>query len=450
MKPSSAVMGDPPPAVPRRRTWPRLRAIGIALGLAASSPVFAVDADLVRAGKFLQDGKYQEAYDLLAPFEEAARGDAAFNALLGEAALRTSRPQEAQKFFERSLEASPSDSAAHLGLGRAYLALGDYAAARIEFETVLRFDDLPPDLHQQAEIYAAAARRYATGTRVLPTAYAHVGVGNYRVNPTNAASGPGDSGDAFFEARAGGGMNYLLPGAYALVANLDVRYRAYVNDDRRNDADLRWNAAASHNMGEHNLAAGMRGRVRTFGTGTDNRNDWGGYANWRYRLDAEDQIAAGAEFVRRNYYGGPLQSEGRDIIDASGTWTRSMLDGKASFSLTADVGGEFATQGRIDGDAVFFGLAPTLNFTLFEPLGFFVTFFWQHYQFSGQRPGPGGGAAGTMTRYDNLWEAGAGLSWEFARAWTLNPEVLWVRDQSNVPAVNYSSTEIIITLRWDF
>jgi tetratricopeptide (TPR) repeat protein len=449
MNPSSSVR-HPCPAALHRRTWPRLRAIGIALSLAVANPAFAADADLARAGQLVQDGKYQEAYDLLAPFEEAARGDAAFNALLGQAALGTGRPDEAVKFFERSLAASPSSPEAHLGLGRAYLALGDYAGAKIEFETVLRFDDLPPDLHQQVEIYAAAARRYAAGTRVLPTAYAHVGVGNYRVNPTNAASGPGDSGDAFFEARAGGGMNYLLPGAYALVANLDVRYRAYVNDDRRNDADLRWNAAASHNMGEHNLAAGMRGRVRTFGTGTDNRNDWGGYANWRYRLDAEDQIAAGAEFVRRNYYGGPLQSEGRDIIDASGTWTRSMLDGKASFSLTADVGGEFATQGRIDGDAVFFGLAPTLNFTLFEPLGFFVTFFWQHYQFSGQRPGPGGGAAGTMTRYDNLWEAGAGLSWEFARAWTLNPEVLWVRDQSNVPAVNYSSTEIMITLRKDF
>jgi hypothetical protein len=80
-----------------------------------------------------------------------------------------------------------------------------------------------------------------------------------------------------------------------------------------------------------------------------------------------------------------------------------------------------------------------------------VTFFWQHYQFGGERPVPGpvGGAAGTMTRYDNLWEAGAGLSWEIAPGWTLNPEVLWVRDQSNVPAVNYSSTEILITLRWD-
>jgi hypothetical protein len=42
------------------------------------------------------------------------------------------------------------------------------------------------------------------------------------------------------------------------------------------------------------------------------------------------------------------------------------------------------------------------------------------------------------------------LTWEFARGWTFNPEVLFVRDQRNVLVVNYSSTEIWITLRKDF
>jgi tetratricopeptide (TPR) repeat protein len=434
MKPSSSIRRRCR-AAPHRRTWPRLRVIGVALSLAVAHPAVAIDADLAPAGQLLQDGKYQEAYDLL-----------------GQAALRTGRPDEAVKFFERSLAASPSSPEAHLGLGRAYLALGDYAGAKIEFETVLRFDDLPPDLHQQVEIYAAAALRYAAGRRLLPVAHALVGVGNYRVNPTSGtdAFGGNDTNDLFFILRAGGGLNYLLPGDYTLVASLDLRYQPFLGD-RRNDADLRWNAAASHTMGEHNLAAGLRGRLRTFGLGTDSRNDWGAYASWRWRLDEADQVSAGAEYRRRTYSNGPLYSEARDMVDMTGTWTRSVLGGKASFSLAGEVGGEFATRGRVDGNSVFFGVAPTLAFTLVDPLGLFVSFAWQHYRFDTERPdlGPGGEVLGIVTRYDNLYEAGAGLTWEFAQGWSLNPEVLYIRDQSNILADNYSSTEIWITLRKD-
>jgi hypothetical protein len=56
----------------------------------------------------------------------------------------------------------------------------------------------------------------------------------------------------------------------------------------------------------------------------------------------------------------------------------------------------------------------------------------------------------TTLRNDDLYEASAGLTWEFAQGWSLNPEVLFVRDQSNILVVNYSSTEIWITLRKDF
>jgi tetratricopeptide (TPR) repeat protein len=48
----------------------------------------------------------------------------------------------------------------HLERGQAYLEQGEYAKAVLEFEQVLRFDNLPPDLRQQAEIYAKAAKGY--------------------------------------------------------------------------------------------------------------------------------------------------------------------------------------------------------------------------------------------------------------------------------------------------
>jgi predicted Zn-dependent protease len=134
------------------------RALAAGLFVLLHALAAAADADLPRARQLLADGQYAQAYQLLQPLQATTRDDAAFNRLLGEAALRTGRADEARALFAAALALQPDAIEAHLGLGRAYLTLGDYARAKIEFETVLRFDDLPPDLQTQAEIYAEAAR----------------------------------------------------------------------------------------------------------------------------------------------------------------------------------------------------------------------------------------------------------------------------------------------------
>ena len=435
--------------LPRGR-WPGWRSLGVATLLAAAASAFAAGPDLGRAGQLVRDGKFQEAYELLLPFEASA--DATFNVLLGQAALKTNRADAARGLFERALATEPGSIDAHLGLGRAYVALGDYGRAKIEFETVLRFDDLPADLLRQVEIYAEAAQSYANGKRLLASGYAIVGGGNYSVNATSGtnAFGGNDTHDNFFSARVGGSLNYELADAYALDGSLDYRYRNYDNADRRDDSDLRWNGAVSHTIGEGNLAGGLRGRVSYRGNG-DYRNDYGLYGNYRYRLDPGNQFTAGAEIRRRNYPDGPLRARTRNIAELTGSWTHSLWDGKASFSLAASGGREFNTE-RADGGSNFFGLSPTLNFTLNEQWGGFVFAFWQNDRYNIERlnVGPADEILGITTRTDNLYEAGGGLTWQFAKGWTLNPEILYIRDQSNILAANYSSTEIWITLRKDF
>ncbi|HRI16932.1 MAG TPA: tetratricopeptide repeat protein, partial [Burkholderiaceae bacterium] len=389
--------------------------------------------------------QYEQAYGLLAPFVSQGQGGAGLYVLLGESALQTQRPQMARELFERALEAEPGSVDAHLGLGRAYVALGEYARAKIEFETVLRFDDLPPDLQSQAEIYAAAAAAHARGQRLLASGYALLGYGNYRVG----AVGGGPQNDAFVSARIGGNLNYELSDGYALDASLDYRFRDYDADGRRNDSDLRWNGAVSRNVGEGNWVAGLRGRVSYRGDG-QYRNDFGIYGNYRLRLGANDQVAAGLELRQRRYPNGPLRERTRNIVEATGSWTHSLLDGKASFTLAGQAGREFNTQ-RADGDANFFGLSPSVNFSITENLGGFAFLWWQNDRYHIERLGsPGDALVGIGTRNDNLYEIGAGLTWQFARAWSLNPEILYIRDSSNILAVNYSSTEIWMTLRWDF
>ncbi|MBN8490530.1 MAG: tetratricopeptide repeat protein [Burkholderiales bacterium] len=402
-------------------------------------------ADLPKARQLLAEGRYAQAYELLQPQQTAGRDDADFQLLLGEAALRTARAQEAQAAFERALALRPDSMDAHLGLGRAYLAKGDYARAKIEFETVLRFDDLPPDLESQAEIYAEAARAYAEGRRLLATGYAIAGYGNYRTG----ATGGGPMNERFAAARVGGSLNYELADNYGLDGSLDYRFRDY-EGDRRNDSDLRWNGAVSRTVGEGNWAAGLRGRVSYRGNGTY-RNDFGVYGNYRLRLDADNQVAAGLELRQRRYpSNSSLRERTRNIVELTGSWTRSLLDGKASFTMAGQAGREFNTQ-RADGDANFFGLSPSFNFSITDNLGGFVFGWWQNDRYNVERLGaPGDQLVGIGTRNDNLYEVGGGLTWQFLPTWSLNPEILYVRDQSNVLAANYSSTEIWITLRKDF
>ncbi len=425
----------------------RLRsAMGFGVMLLAAATASAAEPDLARAKSLSNEGKHQAAYELLAPFAVSAKADAAFNLQFGETALALKRPDEARQAFRQALAVQPDSVAAHLGLGRAYLASGDYARAKIEFETVLRFDDLPPDLESQAEIYAQAALAYAQGRRLLSSGYAMLGIGNYRVG----ASGGGPQNDAFYAARLGGRLNYELDDAYALVGSLDYRFRDYDAEGRRNDSDLRWNGAVSRNVGEGNWVAGLRGRVSYRGDGIY-RNDFGAYGQYRLRLDPDNQVSAGLEVRQRRYPSNSrLRERTRNIVEATAGWTHSFLDGKASVSLDGQFGREFNTE-RADGDANFFGLSPSLNFSITENLGGFAFFWWQNDRYNIERLGaPGDSLVGIGTRNDNLYEVGGGLTWQFAPSLSLNPEILYVRDQSNILAANYSSTEVWITLRWDF
>jgi hypothetical protein len=54
------------------------------------------------------------------------------------------------------------------------------------------------------------------------------------------------------------------------------------------------------------------------------------------------------------------------------------------------------------------------------------------------------------TRSDDLYELEAGLTWTFAPGWSLRPQVLYLRDESNTLWGNYSSTEAWLMVRKSF
>ncbi len=437
-----------------RRCAPGWRSSACAALLAYTCAVHAQDASLTQAESLIADGQYQAARDQLAPLEAARSNDAAYLYLLGRAALGMSDAEKARAALERSIELDPDNTAAHLALGRAYHALGEYANARNQFEIALRFENLPIDLLTQVDIYDEAARQALEEDRLTTMfGYAAGGIGRYRVNSTRGtdAFGGGDRRDTFYNLRVGGGLNHAFQNGYAFDATLDYRHRYYDARDTRDDRDLRWSLAGSRSLDDGNLALGLRGRVSYRGD-SDYRNDVAGFVDYSRNINIENQIALGLSVQRRRYPSGPLRARSRTTTTATIGWVRSFADGAASFSFTAHGGRNTATS-RPDGESNVYGATANLDYTFSDTVDAFVFVWWERDAFNTDRIHfhPDALDEGViLRREDNLYEGGVGVVWEFAPSWSLRPELLYIRDQSNVVGFNYSSTEMWLNVRKGF
>ena len=421
--------------------------------LAPAAFARAQDAALADAQTVLARQEYARALELLAPMEATRAQDAQYLYLLGRAALGAGDPERARVALESSIELDPDSANAHLALGRAYHALGQHANALNQFEVAIHFDNLPPDLLTQVRIYDEAAREALDqGRRTTAFGYAATGIGRYRVNSTRGTNtfGGGDRRETFYNLRVGGGLSHSLANGTSLDGTLDYRHREY-DAGSRDDRDLRWSLAASHGFNDSRLAGGLRGRVSYRGNG-DYRNDVAGFIDYTHNLDVDSQLTAGLSVQRRRYPEGPLRDRSRTTTTGSIGWSHSFNDGAASFGVTAHAGRNTATS-RPDGDSDVFGATASLDWTFSDTLDAFVFVWWERDDFSADdvrfHPDERDEVA-TFSREDNLYEGGIGLVWAFAGTWSLRPELLYIRDQSNVVALNYSSTEAWLNVRKDF
>ena len=350
----------------------------------------------------------------------------------------------------------PADSkepvADHLALGQIYLKRGEYAKAVLEFEQVLRFDNLPPDLRQQAEIYAKAARNYSEGKRLSGFGFAETGGGLYRENRTRTTNTAGGdpARDWFWEARIGGGLGYLLGNNLSIDGNLDYHFRGYDDTDRRDDSDLRWNAALIQSLAKGSQAIGVRGGASYRG-GDGYRQDYGLFINRAFAIDPNNQITLEGEIRTRAYPSGDERDNSRDIGEIWLGWTRALADGKAALTFTLNGGREWATHDRAEGDQTFYGVTVDWSMDFNERLGVFLFGLWEHnghhedvaeYDEAEQLR--------TLTPNLDIYELGGGLTYQFAPGWSLRPEVLYIRDEGNTPFSDYSATEVWVMVRKSF
>ena len=358
---------------------------------------------------------------------------------VAQSVLESGDAERARDLFRSVLEAQPDLFEAHLGLGRAYLLLGEEARALIELENVLHLDNLPPDLHGQAKAYADVAEQLLQGDRLSNNAHFQLGAGRY-------VPGEGDN-ENFASMNAGAGLTYQWSDRYSFNASVDGSHGFHPDSGDTNAyrGRLGFNRISGKNQTHVELSS--RSRRRSSGASL---NDHAASVEWRRNTDEDNQFRLGAQFSRVNVPDslvGQLDRNQRAGQITAG-YEHAFADGRASISANALLGREWARRGGIDGDADFRGLDAELQFTLGESTSAWLGGLWRHNRFS--LPRPGDDADVLVQRRDDLYELYAGLAWQLAQDWSLSPEVLYLRDRGNITSNHYTSTEVTLSLRKDF
>jgi tetratricopeptide (TPR) repeat protein len=439
------------------RFWRALVFAALALSVSAASWA-QTDAQLVAQGESLvRAGRYAEAYNLLSPHEDRLAGDMKFDYLLARSALEVGQPSRASFIYERILAAEPNFVGVRLEMGRAYLALGDFARAKFEFETVLRFENLPPDLRQQAQIYGQAADKYLAGKRTVGFGYFELGYG-YDSNPQSATrisevtlAGGGTlllpqsalaRGDQYTALTAGGELIHALTDRFTVFAGGEARGRLFRDLDIAEFGTVDLRAGVGYSEGAHNVRLAVTGG-RFWLDDTEVRDSWGGTLDYRYLAGKQDQITLGLNVSRNEFLPSALVVNSYDMAQASFGWLHATADGRGAFGLTLLGGTEMETEGRVDGDKPFVGLRVLLQRSLADTVGAFVSAGVLYGEYSEVNPLFG------SKREDTMGDITVGVSVAIAKGWSLRPQVLYMRNESNQDLYKYDRTDVSLNLRLD-
>ncbi len=415
------------------------------------------DQYLQKAENLLKEGKAAEAYALLEPLELDHAGDLAYDYLLATASLSTGRPSKATFIYERILAVQPDYVGVRADMGRAYYMMGDLAKARIEFESVLAFANLPPDLRSAVDQYMAVIEQRSRQQMTVVTGYIEAGFGSDSnvlgattanpidyANGTQAILGPESlkRGNSYLTYAMGAEVNHAFDEQLSIYAGGDYRARSHASIDAADNYTLDARAGLQHSSGR----ALIRGGLTLGGYWLDNvstRDSNGATLDWRYVLDQNNQLTANGVATRYAYIPATQRVNDYDLFAVSLGWTHA-LAAATSGVLSLSLGEENATRGRLDGDKQYWGLRGILQHSFGPTLGSFITAGYQPGRYKTLNTDFG------IERRDTLSDLTAGLVWTLQDRWSVRSTLSLTKNSSNLPINAYNRSDASVVLRKDF
>jgi tetratricopeptide (TPR) repeat protein len=427
----------------------------------SAATCFGQQAEMDRARELLSAGRAADAYAILRAREFDFAGNVEFDYLLGISALEAGRADRATLALERVLVSNPDFAGARLDIARAYFALGDLVRARAEFETVAR-QNPPPAARATVERYLEAiVKREQDQTQITRvTGYLEGALGrDSNVNNSTAqslvyvplfdvsfrlSSTSVKTADNYGAVGGGALLTHQIDGPFSLVAGVDARVRANARVDAFDNSSYDTRGGVQYASGADLLRVlGNYGRY--YLDHTYNRDTTGLSAEYQRRVSLKDQLNAYALHSRTRYPSPLLKSNNVDFNLIGAGYLRTVGE-KAGVQIggTLFAGREKDTDERIDGARRIHGLRANAQAMLAPSVDAFLAAGFQSSDYRRLN------IVFSEARRDRQYDIGAGVSWRFARDWSLRPVVTFLRNDSNISVNDYDRYDVSLTLRRDF
>lgn len=428
--------------------------------LLLSGTALAVEDNLVmQADKLLKGGKAEEAYTLLIPYQSERAGDPDYDYRLGMAAMDSGKPNEAIFALERVLAVSPDHLQARAEIARAYLATGETATSKQEFETV-KGQNPPKEVSATIQKFLDAIEKATAGERTTMRGYLEAAVGvDSNVNSATGSgqvaipafggaiatlSANGVKQDASYTSATGGfNVRHPFSPEWSMFGGANFNQRTNSSKATFDTQSLDGNLGVSLAKGDDNYSAALQ--LNNFEVGNNRYRDATGLtAQWQRTLDNSSQVSAYVQYSELRYPGQSVRDANRTVVGAA--YARAL---GGFYTPVVYVGGYAGEEKEKAANVAYlghqlFGARAGGEMKINPKTRLFGSASLESRNYGGQEP------LFLVGRKDMQTDLRVGLGYIPAPSWTVSPQLSYTRNGSNIVINDYDRTAFSISLRRDF
>lgn len=444
-----------------------------ATGWVQAAPV-AADAGaqqqvLAQAGKDLQNGKGQAAYDALLPLESQLAGTPDFDNLFGQAALAVHEDTRAAMAFERCLAVMPNNGNCRLGMAQAYLHLDEKQSAHDELVAIQQSAP-PPVIEQAVKRYlgelsgTSQARQYFHAWVELALGYDN----NTNVAPsTSTITLPGSSGiagtfssstdsSAFDQASVGMSLQAPVTQNWSFLAGLNAQgtsnFQVADNSYFDSVAQVGGYLGTSARYGKQRF--GLLAQAQNYQLGGESyRNLAGLMGQYSYQLSPATQVSGFVQRSRFDYqYGAGADFQNVDSTSAGVSVAQSLMQNQlvafGGIYFGSDEKVESAASDNVGSD--YTGLRGGVTWFFREGWQAGSTLLLENRKYGGSDYAVTPLNVYDHARKDNLASLDLSLAWQLSKEFSLRSQYSFVHNDSNIPVREYNRQIVSLGVRYDF